>query len=77
LSLPGFWTAIEGSTRMKQIDTGMTSEVWAVNHNDDVFRLKPDKTWENIEGKIKHVTAGESGIIIIYIFASLHQLKVM
>ena len=58
------WTAIEG-TVMKQIDTGMTSEVWAIDHNNDVFRLKPDKTWENIEGKMKHVTAGESGSIVI------------
>ena len=57
------WTAIEGT--MKQIDTGMTSEVWAIDHNNDVFRLKPDKTWENIEGKMKHVTAGESGSIVI------------
>ncbi len=56
------WTAIEGT--MKQIDTGMTSEVWAINQNNDVFRLKPDKTWENIEGKMKHVTAGESGIVL-------------
>jgi hypothetical protein len=50
---------------MKQIDTGLTSEVWAVNDNEDVFRLKPDKTWEKMEGKMKHVTAGESGNILL------------
>ena len=50
---------------MKQIDTGLTNEVWAVNDNENVFRLKPDKTWEKIEGKMKHVTAGESGNILL------------
>ena len=47
---------------MKQIDTGLTSEVWAVDHDDNIYRLKPEKTWENIQGKLKHVTAGASGM---------------
>ena len=46
---------------MKQIDTGLTSEVWAVDHDDNIYRLKPEKTWENIQGKLKYVTAGASG----------------
>ena len=47
---------------MKQIDTGMTNEVWAIDCNNNIYRLNNEKTWENIQGKLKQVTVGESGM---------------
>ena len=34
------WIEIDGP-HIKQIDTGMTSEVWAVDENGETFRLGP------------------------------------
>jgi hypothetical protein len=54
------WIEIDGP-RMKQIDTGMTSDVWAVGENGATFRLGPDRQWENANFPLSHVSAGGSG----------------
>ena len=46
---------------MKQIDTGMTSDVWAVGENGATFRLGPDRQWKNANFPLSHVSAGGSG----------------
>ena len=46
---------------MKQIDAGMTSEVWAVDKNGKTFRLGSNKEWKNMNFQLNHVSAGGSG----------------
>ena len=48
---------------LRQIDHGLTTEVWGVDNHDVIYRLKNDKSsWQLISGSLKHVTAGEAGI---------------
>ena len=56
----GKWPIIPGG--LKQIDHGLTKEVWGVNSHDEIYRLKEDTTWMRIPGGLKHVTAGKAGI---------------
>ena len=48
----------------KQIDHGLTAEVWGVNNDDTIYRLKNNikPGWKLIPGSLKHVSAGEAGI---------------
>jgi hypothetical protein len=56
----GKWSTIAGA--LSQIDHGTTSDVWGVNSNERIYRLKDDRTWMNIPGLLKHVTVGEAGV---------------
>ena len=47
---------------MRQIDSGITKAVWAINIRDGVYMLKDSGTWEYVPGNQKHVTSGESGV---------------
>jgi hypothetical protein len=46
---------------MKQIDTGITSAVWATDANQDIYYLN-GIIFEQVQGKLIHVSAGESGV---------------
>ena len=46
---------------MKQIDTGITTAVWATDVNQDIYLLN-DITFEKVNGKLIHVSSGESGV---------------
>ena len=46
---------------MKQIDTGITSAVWATDTNQDIYYLN-GATFKPVQGKLIHVSAGESGV---------------
>lgn len=48
--------------KMRQIDSGITNAVWAINIRDAVYILKGSNKWEYVPGNQKHVTAGESGV---------------
>jgi hypothetical protein len=56
----GLWIEIEGP-HMKQIDTGMTSKVWAVDDNGETFSLGSDQKWKKMNFRLSHVSAGGSG----------------
>ena len=60
ISLTGEWTLIPGV--LKQIDHGLTPEVWGVNAANLIFRINEDKKWIRIAGSLKHVTTGEAGV---------------
>ena len=49
---------------MKQIDTGLTSEVWAVDDNGKTFRLGPNRKWTDMDFSLSHVSVGGSGKLI-------------
>ena len=46
---------------MKQIDTGITTAVWATDVNQDIYLLN-GITFEKVDGKLIHVSSGESGV---------------
>ena len=49
------------SKPMKQIDTGITSAVWATDAKQDIYYLN-GVTFEQVKGKLIHVSSGESGV---------------
>lgn len=49
------------SKPMKQIDTGITSYVWATDANQDIYYLNGN-TFEHVAGKLIHVSSGEAGV---------------
>ena len=50
------------SGRPKQIDHGLTSSVWGVTENNEIFRLKGKSCLARVSGELKHVTTGEAGV---------------
>lgn len=46
---------------MKQVDTGITSYVWATDSNNDVYYLNGSR-FEQVPGKLMHVSSGAAGI---------------
>lgn len=65
LLVPRTWKTIPldpSIEKMRQIDSGITKAVWAINIRDAVYMLKASGTWEYVPGNQKHVTAGETGI---------------
>ena len=56
----GEWPVIPGS--LQQIDHGLSAGVWGVNKDDNIYRLKQDTAWQQISGKLKHVSVGEAGV---------------
>ncbi|XP_028415842.1 peroxidasin-like protein [Dendronephthya gigantea] len=55
------WIEIEGP-RMKKIDTGMRSAVFAIGRDGKTYRLRVDKIWVETEFDLKHVSVGGAGI---------------
>lgn len=49
------------SQPMKQIDTGITSAVWATDPSEDIYFLS-GKQFQKVAGKLIHVTSGASGV---------------
>ena len=49
------------SKPMKQIDTGITSAVWAIDVKQDIYYLN-GINFEQVQGKLIHVSSGESGV---------------
>jgi hypothetical protein len=48
--------------KMRQIDSGITNAVWAINISDAVYTLKDLNKLENVPTSQKYITAGESGV---------------
>ena len=46
---------------MRQIDTGITSSVWATDANKFIYYLNGN-TFEKVEGKLTHVSSGAAGV---------------
>ena len=49
------------SKPMRQIDTGITSAVWATDANKGIYYLN-GLTFHKVDGELIHVSAGESGV---------------
>lgn len=62
-SFVGSWIVIEGP-QMKQIDTGLTSDVFALSERGEVYSLDANKKWKEIDRKgisFTYVSVGGSG----------------
>ena len=53
------WTQLPGN--MKQIDTGITSSLWAVNDKDVSFVFN-NVSWVPVGGAFHYVTSGQAGV---------------
>lgn len=53
------WTKLD--LRFSEVDTGVTSAVWAVDSSDIIYSLDSGN-WKTIPGKLIHVSAGQSGV---------------
>ena len=47
--------------RFKQVDSGITRSVWAVDASKSIFRFYRGK-WTKISGRLDHVSSGQSGV---------------
>ena len=47
---------------MRQIDSGITNAVWAINIRDAVYMLKEFNKWMYVPTNQKYISAGESGV---------------
>lgn len=52
---------------MKQVDTGITLNVWAINETQDVYIFNQEKrSFEQVPGlNLVHVTSGKAGVFLL------------
>jgi hypothetical protein len=56
----GKWTNVPG--KLKHVSSGPTGKVWGVNTNNDIYTLKADGNWRQIDGKLKQIDVGPNEV---------------
>ena len=59
--VPSPWTILATPKDLTQIDTGIADSLWGVDSRNFVY-MYSNGQWELVDGKLKSVTAGESGV---------------
>jgi len=55
------WTHVSGKLKQVSVSGHNDEVVWGVNNQDRIYRRRGD-VWEQVEGRLKHVSCGESGV---------------
>ena len=69
--VPVSWINIGGS--LTQIDNGLTTDIWGVDSNHYIFRLRENNTWDYVSGWLKHVSTGNADVL----FEIFHLMQVL